>query len=138
MEDCFRKYLPKKNPSELTILDPFAGVGTTLVEGLLHGFNIIGFEINPYAYLACKVKLSAARYETSMIEKATDNFLGYYQKREADKAYTPRTPAPKGFSTKKSTFYSPKVERKVQIFFDYLPSIKNLEIETCSSSLSVL
>ena len=32
VEDCFRKYLPKKNPSELTILDPFAGVGTTLVE----------------------------------------------------------------------------------------------------------
>ena len=127
VEDCFRKYLPQKDPSELSILDPFAGVGTTLVEGLLHGFNIIGFEINPYAYLACKVKLSAARYETSVIEKAIRNFLGYYRNREADKAYVPRTPAPKGFNTR-MPFYSPKVERKVQIFFDYLPSIKNLEI----------
>ena len=127
VEDCFRKYLPKKNPSEITILDPFAGVGTTLVEGLLYGFNIVGFEINPYAYLACKIKLGAARYETSAIEKAMHNFLGYYRKREVDNAYTPRTPAPKGFNTR-MPFYSPKVERKILIFFDYLPNIKDIEI----------
>src|SRR5271165_107627 len=31
-----------------TILDPFAGVGTTLVEALLQGHDVVGFEINPY------------------------------------------------------------------------------------------
>src|SRR5712692_4878600 len=31
------------------ILDPFAGVGTTLLEAVLLGHRAIGFEINPYA-----------------------------------------------------------------------------------------
>ncbi len=30
-----------------TILDPFAGAGTTLIEAKLNGFNCVGFEINP-------------------------------------------------------------------------------------------
>ena len=37
-----------------TVLDPFAGVGTTLVEAILAGHDAIGFEINPYAALACR------------------------------------------------------------------------------------
>ncbi len=42
-----------------TVLDPFAGVGTTLVEAMLKGHNVIGFEINPYPALACNTKLYA-------------------------------------------------------------------------------
>jgi DNA modification methylase len=127
VEDCFNKYLPTRKTSALTILDPFAGVGTTLVEGLLHHHNVVGFEINPYAYLACKVKLNAYKYNTGKIEKTLNRFLTYYKKRAADQDYTPRTPFPKGFNTR-APFYSPKVERKVLIFFDYLPNIKDLEI----------
>ena len=37
-----------------TVLDPFAGVGTTLVESVFAGHNAVGFEINPYALLACR------------------------------------------------------------------------------------
>lgn len=41
-----------------TILDPFAGLGTTLVQGLLEGFNVIGAEANPFfadiAYAKCR------------------------------------------------------------------------------------
>jgi DNA modification methylase len=127
VEDCFNKYLPEGKPSDLTILDPFAGVGTTLVEGLLHGYNVTGFEINPYAYLACKVKLSAYKYDIGEIQKTLKRFLSYYKKRTEDESYIPRTPFPKGFNTR-APFYSPKVERKVLIFFDYLPNIKDLEI----------
>lgn len=39
------------------VLDPFAGVGTTLVESVLMGHSVVGFEINPYAALACAVKV---------------------------------------------------------------------------------
>ena len=42
-----------------TILDPFAGVGTTLVEAMRGGHKAIGFEINPYAALACQVKVNS-------------------------------------------------------------------------------
>lgn len=56
VEDCFNNYLDRSVPhSEITILDPFAGVGTTLTEGIMHGYNVVGFEINPYAYF-CRVK----------------------------------------------------------------------------------
>ena len=42
-----------------TVLDPFSGVGTTLVEAVLCGHSVIGFEINPYAALACRAKVNA-------------------------------------------------------------------------------
>jgi hypothetical protein len=42
-----------------TVLDPFSGVGTTLVEAIEHGHDAIGFEINPYAALTCRIKAKA-------------------------------------------------------------------------------
>ena len=60
VEDAIRSYLPQKN-SDSWVLDPFAGVGTTLVESYLTGLNVVGFEINPYAFeLAHK---NSRRYE---------------------------------------------------------------------------
>jgi len=44
-----------------TVLDPFSGVGTTLIEAMLLGHHAVGFEINPYAALACRVKINAYR-----------------------------------------------------------------------------
>lgn len=41
-----------------TLLDPFCGTGTTLVEGRKLGFNVLGFEANPMAHLASTVKTS--------------------------------------------------------------------------------
>ncbi|MDD2763900.1 MAG: DNA methyltransferase [Opitutaceae bacterium] len=52
-----RKYLEifGVQPGE-TILDPFCGTGTTLVECRRHGFNSIGVEAHPHAALASRVK----------------------------------------------------------------------------------
>src|SRR5205823_1057940 len=58
VQDCIREYLPKAR-REPCVLDPFAGVGTTLIEAYLQGCDVLGFEINPYAALACEVKLNA-------------------------------------------------------------------------------
>ena len=38
------------------ILDPFCGSGTTLVEGILAGHNVIGVDIDPLSTLISKVK----------------------------------------------------------------------------------
>ena len=38
------------------IIDPFAGSGTILVEGMLKGLDVVGVDINPLAILLCKVK----------------------------------------------------------------------------------
>jgi DNA methylase len=61
VQDCLDEYLPESDPSDLCVLDPFAGVGTTLVQAYIHGLNVVGFEINPFAALAARSKLEAAR-----------------------------------------------------------------------------
>ncbi|MBN1592446.1 MAG: excisionase family DNA-binding protein [Candidatus Coatesbacteria bacterium] len=58
VEDALRDS-PLAEASRRVILDPFAGVGTTLLEGLKRGYDVIGFEINPYAALVCNAKLSS-------------------------------------------------------------------------------
>ena len=45
------------NRKSAVVLDPFAGVGTTLIQSALQGHNVVGFEINPYAALAAKPAL---------------------------------------------------------------------------------
>src|SRR5579864_1485283 len=55
VKQALEKHLSRKG----TVLDPFAGVGTTLIESIKSGHNTIGFEINPYAALACRIKLNA-------------------------------------------------------------------------------
>ncbi|MFZ0946465.1 MAG: hypothetical protein WB930_03405 [Syntrophobacteraceae bacterium] len=128
VEDCFRNYLDPSIPaSEVTILDPFAGVGTTLTEGIMHGYDVVGFEINPYAYLACKIKLSARGLDARLIDEQLQRFLHYYASRVADKDYKPRSQPPDKFGTR-IAFFSPKVQRKALIVIDYMSNIKNMEI----------
>lgn len=43
-------------PAESTILDPFCGSGTTLVEAQRHNYESIGVDLNPIACLISKVK----------------------------------------------------------------------------------
>jgi len=43
--------------SEHTLLDPFCGTGTTIVEAKLNGSKSIGIEANPIAYLASSAKV---------------------------------------------------------------------------------
>ena len=57
-EDALDAYT---NGHHQTVLDPFAGVGTTLVEADLVGHHAVGFEINPYAAFAANLKLQAHR-----------------------------------------------------------------------------
>lgn len=52
LEVCLSQ-LDNKHPQ---ILDPFAGSGTILVEGMLKGLDVVGVDINPLAILLCKVK----------------------------------------------------------------------------------
>ncbi len=42
-----------------TVLDPFCGSGTTLVESFLFGANAIGIDINPIAFLLAKAKVKS-------------------------------------------------------------------------------
>ena len=51
---AIKKYLNEEKGK--IILDPFCGSGTTLVEGLLAGHNVIGIDIDPLSLWISKSK----------------------------------------------------------------------------------
>lgn len=56
-------------PEGKTVFDPFLGSGTTMTESMLEGLDFIGNDINPLAYLLCKVK-SGPLFHYSLKQKA--------------------------------------------------------------------
>lgn len=114
------------NRKKATILDPFAGVGTTLIQALIRGHNAIGYEINPYATLATKVKLNAflddkIRSFVKTIEAMRRN--AYYWRN----GLCPTWKAPEGFRSR-IKFYSPAVEKQVLLALDFIFSIEDEHI----------
>lgn len=108
------------------VLDPFSGVGTTLLDAIVEGRNAIGFEINPYAALACRVKTSFGKIDVRELAKEIACFEAFYNQKIVSN-YIPQSVAPKGFKTR-HTFYSETVLRKVLIIQDYISLIKDESI----------
>lgn len=81
-----QQYLPERG----IVLDPFAGVGTTLLEAVLLGHQAIGFEINPYAALASKVKLNACHISTERLRAEIRRLQAFYLQCIAS-TYLPRS-----------------------------------------------
>ena len=109
-----------------TVLDPFAGVGTTLVEADRAGHDAIGFEINPYAAFVSRTKLKAHRVDNASLSKAITEFRSFLHDIEvSDKE--PQTSPPKGFRTR-VPFYSPKVLRKVLFSQDFIKAQRSENI----------
>ena len=100
------------------VLDPFAGVGTTLVEADLAGHSAVGFEINPYAAFAAQLKLSAYRLPVQALRSVIDDLSHHALTAEANGTMPTSIPPP-GFRTR-SPFYSPEVERKVLLLMDFV------------------
>ena len=73
VQDALARHLPGQRPG--VVLDPFAGVGTTLVEADLAGHEAIGCEINPYAAFAARAKLGAHRLEPTRLSAAATEFV---------------------------------------------------------------
>ncbi|MEW6142057.1 MAG: DNA methyltransferase [Chloroflexota bacterium] len=103
------------------VLDPFAGVGTTLVEAILRGHDAIGFEINPYAALSCRVKCQAHLIDRNNLESEVTRFRKFFNQRVCSN-YKPMATPPHGFKTR-SAFFSPSVLKKVLIFQDFVDTI---------------
>ena len=88
---------------KMRVLDPFAGVGTTLIEALRQGDDTIGFEINPYAALACRVKADAGGYDVSALDDLIARFAAYGE--AASWRHTrPASARPAGFRSRVAVF----------------------------------
>jgi hypothetical protein len=105
------------------VLDPFAGVGTTLVEAALLGHQTIGFEINPYAALACRAKVNAQSIIIASLYEEILRFQTFYNEKISC-GYIPKSIAPQGFKTR-AEFYSPLVLHKVLILQDFIDTLKD-------------
>lgn len=127
VEDSIQRYLPERGPGHW-VLDPFAGVGTTLAESYLSGLNVVGFEINPYAALATKIKLSAIRIPVRELSHKIAAFERFMEKAESGLAKRePQSHAPTGFSGRTQLF-SPKVQRKVLFALDFINGITDSKL----------
>ena len=115
IEDALATYA---NGTRQTVLDPFAGVGTTLIEADVAGHDVVGFEINPYAAFAARLKLSAHRVFSEALRRTVEDLDRHARTVELNGASPQATP-PHGFRTR-SPFYSPEVERKVLLLQDFL------------------
>jgi hypothetical protein len=67
VDDVISAYLGNRKKDAL-VLDPFCGVGTTLLQAVLHGHHAIGFEINPYPALVARAKLNATATELGKLD----------------------------------------------------------------------
>lgn len=65
VENIF-KYLKLKLNSEICVLDPFSGSGTTLLTAKQLGVNSVGFEINPFS--AFMIKTKTQNYSNKQID----------------------------------------------------------------------
>ena len=116
VQDALDRHLP--GPGAGIVLDPFAGVGTTLIEADLAGHETVGFEINPYAVFAARAKLGAHRLEPARLSASIVDFVAFMGECEHS-GRAPQASPPAAFRTR-APFYSPAVERKVLSAFDFI------------------
>jgi|SRR5579872_608619 len=82
--------------SQLTILDPFCGSGTVLLEGMLRGHSTIGIDINPIARLISRVKTtviapsSLRRSSNAVVRRARRKNAGSNDDEALDFWFRPR------------------------------------------------
>ena len=118
-----------RKPGKMRVLDPFSGVGTTLVEALRRGDEAIGFEINPYAALASEVKANAGHYDLAVVDDAIVRFKACGE--AASWLHTrPASKPPTGFRSR-VPFFSDAVEPQVLACLDFIAAehiewLKNL------------
>jgi SAM-dependent methyltransferase len=126
VEDVIESYLPEFGRAEHLVLDPFAGVATTLVEGLKAGCNVAGFEINGFAAMAARAKIACIDVEIDKLGREIEGFrvLMSSDEAEIDRLFAEgdteglagqlnarRAVAPNNFKSR-IPFYSPPVEAK--------------------------
>jgi hypothetical protein len=128
VDDVLATYIPSRpgKAPDRVVLDPFAGVGTTLVQAMLSGFRTVGFEINPYAALASKVKVAAPFLDVSKL-KPLINALDGSSREWRTKPAQVRTAVPSGFRSR-IPFFSPSVEQQVFHILGFINAVTDEDL----------
>ena len=120
VDSVFDLYLQSDVETETPfILDPFAGVGTTIFQAVVRGYDAVGFDINPYASLAARTK---ARCLSVNIEALRSRVLEL-EKLSSKWRSTPAPNIEKPPLKTKEPFFSPRIEKQVLHALDYIDRI---------------
>lgn len=76
-----KKFIKQYSEVDQTVLDPFCGCGTTLLEGLKLKRNVIGIDLSPIGILCSKVKTS--EYDIEKIKSYEKQILSIDPKKKA-------------------------------------------------------
>lgn len=120
VRDAFNRYLPAAPGESSVVLDPFCGVGTTLIEALRCGHNALGFEINPYAALAATAKCEATTISAPQLGRYIVKFEEFMRNSGGDAA---TSSAPEHFRSR-IPFFGPKAEVKVLRALRFINSLR--------------
>lgn len=119
VEEALKRHLPNRNP-DITVLDPFSGIGTTILTSYLKGYSSVGYEINPFPAFVTRVKHEAIHdLDIDALSDSTSEFLSYM----ANTRRKPVSQAPQGFRTRME-FYSPSVLVKVLRAWDFFDTLR--------------
>lgn len=106
-----------------TVLDPFSGSGTTLLEAKIKGRNSIGFDINPIGVLTSRVK---SHYYSSEQFELIDSILEIILKRETQnikkKLWIPEIP-------RIEHWFKEEVIKALSIIVDEIRKIKDIDVQ---------
>ncbi|MDR3283035.1 MAG: site-specific DNA-methyltransferase [Candidatus Methanoplasma sp.] len=125
-KDFVRDSIGRFIPCGGVVLDPFAGVGTTLVESMLTGNDSFGFEINPYAHFVSETKTRAVFVDVEAFGKEIRRFEAFFASCAASD-YEAKSTVPEGFRSKVE-FYSPNVLKKVLALHDFICQIEQGDV----------
>jgi len=148
MEEFYKDHTNDPDTTGKTVLDPFMGGGTTVVEALRLGCKVIGIDLNPVAWFIVKTEVEPIDLESlqSAFERLTERPVGWNGNKplretllhlyrteiepgiEADVIYT--------FWVKHAICTDPNCKRQVPLFEDYIiakktPSIRYHHDVTC-------
>jgi len=123
VDSVLAAYLDRRKPA--IVLDPFAGVGTTLIQSSIRGYNVVGFEINPYAALATEGKLKALRVKIKTFDCAIEGLR--LDARSWRNGRVAVNVAPEGFQSR-IPFYSPKVSKQVLHALAFISKIEDAQV----------
>jgi uncharacterized Zn finger protein (UPF0148 family) len=148
MAEFYKDHTDDPNTSGKTILDPFMGGGTTVVEALRLGCKVIGIDLNPVAWFIVKTevepvdlneleeafeRLAERPVEWNEGKPLRDTLLNLYKTEvepgiEADVIYT--------FWVKHAICTDPNCKKEVPLFDDYIiayktPSVRYHPDVTC-------
>ena len=123
-QGAIRQYMPSPRRGAL-VLDPFAGVGTTLVEAYRMNINCVGFEINPFAALVSRVKLQATEIDVLSLQMVINRYRAFIESielAEDNERPMPRSVPPSGFRSR-IPFFSKTIEMMVLHTLDYIQEL---------------